>query len=632
MSRVSVRWWCAAVGCGLLIVTAGAWAQEKIKITRLDELPQHTYPVQGTVSELVSSREAVLGLGEKVRADIEADLAKYEINDAATLQNLYGRLLNVELLNGQYDRALLRIEQIRGLEDKEAAKLTTGLTTLAMIEARRAADPQTDFAAYRQAFKKNLAARVAKLPYDIVQDELQETKGRMEIFSENFIHGIVKAQMEPVVAKTGELSADMAGSVLGLHYLLTERLPVKDEIVAVLQATIDAHKIEKPDIWAARDVVLTKQDKAQPVLVAVWDSGVDPKIFKDQLWVNPKEQPNGQDDDANGFIDDVHGVAYDMHAQRTTGELQDLGAAAARMDQAMRHMKGFMDVQAAVDSPEAAALKTHLGGLKPEDVQRFIEDLSLAGHYAHGTHVAGIMVAGNPFARILIGRHTYDHRTIPVVRTTEWGERDAGKCRDTVAYFKTHGVRVVNMSWGEAQADAEDSYEKNGVGASAEERRELARKVFALQKTGLYEAMKNAPDILFICAAGNEDSDVEFDEFIPSSFELPNLLVVGAVDQAGDPTGFTSFGRTVAVYANGFEVDSYVPGGQRMKMSGTSMASPNVANLAAKLLALDPTLKPAEVSALIKQGAEKKPAGTQEILLINPQKSVALLKERLAKR
>jgi len=37
--------------------------------------------------------------------------------------------------------------------------------------------------------------------------------------------------------------------------------------------------------------------------------------------------------------------------------------------------------------------------------------------------------------------------------------------------------------------------------------------------------MKNAPEILFVCAAGNADSDSSFNEMIPSSFNLPNLLL-----------------------------------------------------------------------------------------------------------
>ena len=38
---------------------------------------------------------------------------------------------------GRYDDALKRVEQIRALEDKEALKLTTGLTTKAIIAALR---------------------------------------------------------------------------------------------------------------------------------------------------------------------------------------------------------------------------------------------------------------------------------------------------------------------------------------------------------------------------------------------------------------------------------------------------------------------------------------------------------------
>jgi hypothetical protein len=41
------------------------------------------------------------------------------------------------------------------------------------------------------------------------------------------------------------------------------------------------------------------------------------------------------------------------------------------------------------------------------------------------------------------------------------------------------------------------------------------------------------------------------------------------------------------VYSNGFQVKSVIPGGERLKLSGTSMAAPNVTNVAAKQIALD---------------------------------------------
>jgi subtilisin family serine protease len=93
---------------------------------------------------------------------------------------------------------------------------------------------------------------------------------------------------------------------------------------------------------------------------------------------------------------------------------------------------------------------------------------------------------------------------------------------------------------------------------------------------------------------------------------------------AGNRTSFTTFGKNVEVYANGFEVDSYIPGGDRMKFSGTSMASPNVANLAAKIIAMKPSLKPSEVVALIKQGAEK--GGNENFTLIHPKKAGEMVK------
>ena len=52
------------------------------------------------------------------------------------------------------------------------------------------------------------------------------------------------------------------------------------------------------------------------------------------------------------------------------------------------------------------------------------------------------------------------------------------------------------------------------------------------------------------------------------------------------------------------------------------MASPNVANLAAKILAAKPALKPEQVIALIQNTAEATPDGRRK--LIHPAKAMAL--------
>jgi subtilisin family serine protease len=93
------------------------------------------------------------------------------------------------------------------------------------------------------------------------------------------------------------------------------------------------------------------------------------------------------------------------------------------------------------------------------------------------------------------------------------------------------------------------------------------------------------------------------------------------VDLAGDEAGFTSYGSMVKVHANGHQVESTLPGGARAAMSGTSMAAPQVTNLAAKALALNPKLTPPELVKLIVDTADTTADGRRH--LMNPKKALA---------
>jgi subtilisin family serine protease len=161
----------------------------------------------------------------------------------------------------------------------------------------------------------------------------------------------------------------------------------------------------------------------------------------------------------------------------------------------------------------------------------------------------------------------------------------------------------------------------HGVGKDGEDRKKLAQRLFEIERDARKAAFLAAPEILFVAGAGNEDNSADFVEYIPAGFELPNLITAGAVDRAGEETSFSTFGKTVVVHANGFEVDSVIPGGDRLKLSGTSMAAPQVTNLAAKLFALDPKLSATQVKTMILAGAER----TGRVNLINPKATIARL-------
>jgi hypothetical protein len=613
------------VAAAMLI--AGTASADKIKVEKADDLPRHTYRIDVKPSELLTDEAAYEALAAQVRQDTEELLATYDIQDKKTLQGLYSVLQKIHFAAGDYDAALEYLEKARALEEKESQKLMMGQVSYSYVDALEAGEAGSD--AFRAALREGITRRVSELPWDVVQDMVQMLNAQMQMLSENLLVGLIQGKMDPAVEKAGHLSGDQAKGLIGMHSALSTVVPYKEEISGAMSEVMASHETEeKPNIWPERAVTFSGDEGYSPVVVGVWDSGVDTGVFGERNFVNPDETIDGKDNDNNGFVDDVHGIAFDFHGEPDPALLYPLGDAAERRGELEAEIKGFTDLTSGVESEEAVAFRKRMSELETDEAKPMMESLNLYSHHAHGTHVAGIATRGNPYAKVLTARLTFDHRMIPELYTKEIMERTAKGYQQTVDYFQKHGVRVVNMSWGFSIPEIEGNLEANGVGEDAEERREKAREMFEIARKGLYNAMQSAGDVLFCVAAGNSDNDVEFDEFIPSSFDLPNVLVSGAVDQAGEATSFTSEGRTVRVYANGFEVDSYVPGGNRVKFSGTSMASPNVANLAAKLIARDPTLSPEETIRLIIEGASDMGSDGKTMMVIDPKRSMELLAER----
>ncbi len=215
-------------------------------------------------------------------------------------------------------------------------------------------------------------------------------------------------------------------------------------------------------------------------------------------------------------------------------------------------------------------------------------------HYMHGTHVAGIAVRGNPAARVAVFRFNGSLRNLPFKPTREYVETMRQNFAAIGRYAAANNVRAVNMSWGDNVAEFEEWLARTDANANPAARKQAAQALFAVWREGIQEAIRSAPDTLFCAAAGNSNQDAGFQGYVPTALEEPNLLTVGAVDQASDAANFTSYAKTVAVYADGWNVLSDVPGGKTVCISGTSMAAPQVANLVAKLFALDLALTAVE--------------------------------------
>lgn len=597
-------WWLAAAAA--LLFSASAAAQLK-RVERAADLPRFNYAVAGEVEALVRDPARFSAFAGQVYADVEGVLATHDIAELATRRQLVGLLAQIDMLEGRWEKALQRVAQLRELQEKPADKLLAGLTLRAMAgAAQQLGSPQASGFAAEVA--RRVGAELDPLPAALVRNDVVRLKAGTETAGETSALGRVREVLQPVASRTGALSSDLVPSIVSARYSLVLLLPLKTTLVETYTAYLDRTRVEKPDIWQARDVALPAGGPFAPVTVVVWDSGIDSTVFPGRM-VQRDGRPAM--------------VAFDLHQRASASELKPIPAGLReRLPELQRRSKGLSDLGSNIDSAEARDVKRLLSELPAAQYRQVQEELRLTSVYQHGTHVAGIAVAGNPHARLANARIEFGHTLLPdPCPSPALDALATANVRAYADFIRQVGARVVNMSWGGNVRGYEVALEQCGIGQSAEERRALARTAYDQRRRALTEAIASLPDVLFVASAGNAANDPTFNESYPSSIVLPNLVTVGAVDKAGDEAPFTSYGPTVALHANGYLVDSTIPGGGRLAISGTSMSAPQVTNLAAKLLAVKPSLKPAELIAVMRATAERSDDGRRT--LIHPARALA---------
>ena len=195
----------------------------------------------------------------------------------------------------------------------------------------------------------------------------------------------------------------------------------------------------------------------------------------------------------------------------------------------------------------------------------------------HGTHVAGIAAAGTGDG-VGIAGVAPSARIIPVRVLDAAGSGSSSDVARGITWAVDHGAEVINLSLGGpysiAVATAVDYAESHGV--------------------------------LVVAAAGNGGPTGAVN--YPAA--LDDALAVGAHDEGGDASWFSTRGAYVDISAPGSGIISTYKDGSWSYMSGTSMASPHVAGAAAVLLAAEPDLTPAQLRArIVSSAADRGPIG-----------------------
>ncbi|MGY1593103.1 S8 family serine peptidase [Geodermatophilus sp. SYSU D00708] len=198
--------------------------------------------------------------------------------------------------------------------------------------------------------------------------------------------------------------------------------------------------------------------------------------------------------------------------------------------------------------------------------------------HGHGTHVAGTIAAdaGSAVEGVAAGA-----RLMPVKVLPDSGSGISTWANAGIVWAADHGADVINMSLG-------------GPGNSS---------VYAAAVD--YARSKG---VTVVAAAGNDNSSAPF---YPAA--TPGVVSVAAVDDAKAKAPFSNYGPSVDVAAPGVGILSTYLDGDLVFMSGTSMASPHVAGVAALVEATAPGLTPDQVErALVTSATDLGAAGRDD--------------------
>lgn len=213
----------------------------------------------------------------------------------------------------------------------------------------------------------------------------------------------------------------------------------------------------------------------------------------------------------------------------------------------------------------------------------------MAVNSLHGTHVSGIIGASRNNNKGMDG--IADNVKVMMVRAVPDGDEHDKDIALAIRYAVDNGAKVINMSFG---------------------------KSFSPEKKWIDDAVKYAENkgVLMVQAAGNDKKNIDVEDNFPTPVfknengkKASNWITVGASGATADEMAayFSNYGKKdVDVFAPGVDIYSSVTGGNTYaNESGTSMASPVVAGVAAFILSYYPELSAQQVKEIIMKSSTK---------------------------
>jgi thermitase len=219
----------------------------------------------------------------------------------------------------------------------------------------------------------------------------------------------------------------------------------------------------------------------------------------------------------------------------------------------------------------------------------------------HGTHVAGI-VASRGNNRNGNAGICWSAKLVAVKFMNSRGKGSTSDAIEGIQYAVEKGLKIINCSFGSSSKSS------------------------ALHDAVDYAQSHNA---LLVVAAGNDGKNIDKSPVYPASYTDSNILAVAASTSGDTLASFSNFGsESVDVAAPGDDIFSTYMGGGYKTLSGTSMAAPYAAGLAAMLRKQESDAHYGDLRYAIRHKVDKPPALTNRVAYdgrLNAQKALAAI-------